>query len=81
MKTYLEIPASHADQARALGARFDLSRKQWFCPDGIDLMLFAKWLPKHLAKWSGPIAVKGMRRGKRATTARRRVDKGAVSKD
>ena len=44
MKTYLEVPYADKDQAKAIGARFDMSRKKWYCPDGIDLMLFRKWL-------------------------------------
>lgn len=43
MKTYLDVPYAEKDRAKALGARFDMSRKQWYCPDGVDLMLFKRW--------------------------------------
>ena len=52
MKTYLDVPYSDHYRAKALGARFDLSAKKWFCPDGVDLMLFKDWLPKSIAKWA-----------------------------
>jgi len=45
MKTYLQVPYAEKDRAKDLGARFDMSRKQWYCPDGVDLMLFKEWVP------------------------------------
>ncbi len=52
VKTYLEVPFGEHYRAKALGARFDLSAKKWFCPDGVDLMLFVDWLPRSMAKWA-----------------------------
>ncbi len=46
MKTYLEVPFSEKDEAKSLGARFDMSRKQWYVPDGLDLWDFEKWFKK-----------------------------------
>ncbi len=51
MKTYLDVPRTQAGEARNLGARFDMSRKQWYVPDGVDLQEFAQWLPKKITKW------------------------------
>jgi ribonuclease HI len=45
MKTYLSMPFKDKDRAKSLGARFDMARKQWFVPDGVDLSAFKEWLP------------------------------------
>ena len=45
MKTYLEVPFSDKDKVKAMGARFDMSRKLWFVPDGIDNHPFRRWIP------------------------------------
>lgn len=50
MKTYLEIPYRDKEKAKALGAKFD--HAGWYCPDGVDLMLFKRWLPRALQKWA-----------------------------
>lgn len=44
MKTFLKVPFAEKDQAKSQGARFDMASKQWYCPDGIDLFLFKRWL-------------------------------------
>lgn len=49
MKTYIEVPFAEKDAAKALGARFDMSRKSWYVPDGLDLINFRKWLPKEVS--------------------------------
>lgn len=51
MRTYFVVPFEHSSKAKSLGARFDLSKKQWFCPDGVDLALFRQWLPEEIAIW------------------------------
>lgn len=51
MKTYIAVPYSEKDQAKRLGARFDMSNKSWYVPDGIDLMKFKRWLPNDLNKY------------------------------
>lgn len=45
MKTYLNVPFEEKEEAKCLGARFDVARKQWYVPDGIDLFHFLKWVP------------------------------------
>jgi hypothetical protein len=42
-KNYLNVPYAEKDQAKALGARWDASRKKWYVPDNIDISAFAKW--------------------------------------
>ncbi len=51
MKTYLNIPYPATHRAKELGARWDATKKQWYCPDGVDLMLFAEWMPTEYQKW------------------------------
>jgi hypothetical protein len=44
MRTYLDVPYSEKDDAKRLGARWDIARKKWFVEDADDLMLFGKWI-------------------------------------
>jgi exodeoxyribonuclease VII large subunit len=43
--TYLTVPFSHKEKAKALGARWDATQRQWFVPAGLELAPFAPWLP------------------------------------
>ena len=43
--TYLTVPFSQKDKAKALGARWDSAQKQWFVPAGMELAPFQAWLP------------------------------------
>jgi hypothetical protein len=52
MKTYLEVPYSQHHSAKHLGAMFDMAEKKWYCPDGKDLMIFARWISADLSKWA-----------------------------
>ncbi len=45
MKTYIEVPFVHSERVKAMGARWDMSRRQWYVPDGVDLTPFLRWLP------------------------------------
>lgn len=51
MRTELKVPYQEGGSAKALGAKWDMSRKTWYVPDGVDLMLFTRWLPAALAQW------------------------------
>jgi len=42
-KTYLNVPFSQKDAAKALGAKWDASKKKWYAPSSIDIVLFKKW--------------------------------------
>jgi len=50
MKTYLCVPFAEKDQARRLGARWDLARKQWYVEDTEELEPFLKWIQERLKK-------------------------------
>ena len=42
-KTYLDVPYAQKDEAKALGARWDPAKKQWYAPANIDMTVLAKW--------------------------------------
>jgi hypothetical protein len=42
----LKVPYAEEDQAEALGARWEPSRRCWSVPDGLDLQLFRRWIPE-----------------------------------
>lgn len=42
-KTYLNVPYAQKDEAKALGAKWDASKKKWYAPDSLDISLFEKW--------------------------------------
>ena len=43
--TYLTVPFSQKDKAKALGARWDTALKKWYVPAGLELAPFQAWLP------------------------------------
>jgi exodeoxyribonuclease VII large subunit len=43
--TYLVSSFGDKDRVKALGARWDPSRRQWYVPEGRDLAPFARWVP------------------------------------
>lgn len=45
MRTELDVPFSHKDEAKALGAKWDRTKKIWYVPDGVNPEPFAVWLP------------------------------------
>ena len=44
VSTYLSVPFDDKDEAKALGARFDGTKKCWYVPAGKDLAPFNKWM-------------------------------------
>ncbi|MGJ0847753.1 DUF5710 domain-containing protein [Tissierella praeacuta] len=42
-KLYLKVPYAEKDEAKALGARWDPQRKEWYVNDSSIYYLFAKW--------------------------------------
>lgn len=42
-KIYLNVPYAQKDEAKALGARWDATRKKWYVSAGKDIGLFAQW--------------------------------------
>lgn len=42
---YINTPFDEKDIVKALGARWDMTRKQWYVLPDANLKLFEKWLP------------------------------------
>ncbi len=42
-KTYLNVPYSEKDAVKALGGRWDPTKKKWYVPANKDLLPFLKW--------------------------------------
>lgn len=40
----LKVPYAEKDEAKALGARWNPTRKCWYIPDGKDNAPFARWI-------------------------------------
>lgn len=64
MKTYLDIPYEDRIKAKSIGAKFDMSRKKWYVPDGVDLSEFTKhdWIPQLRNTHLSPKVEKVLRR-------------------
>lgn len=45
IKTYLSVTYEQRLQVKALGAKWDPARRQWYVPDGTALEPFSAWLP------------------------------------
>ena len=41
---HLKVPFNEKDQAKSLGARWNVEAKLWYVPQGVDAAPFAKWL-------------------------------------
>ncbi len=41
----LKVPYSEKDEAKRLGAKWDVERRVWCVPPGVDIELFRRWLP------------------------------------
>ena len=46
--TYLDVPFKEKDDAKALGARWDVQARKWYIPEGSELAPFHRWLSKEL---------------------------------
>ena len=44
-RTYIHCPYSEKDAAKALGAKWDPQRRQWFVPVGVPVAPFSRWIP------------------------------------
>lgn len=45
----LKVPYAEKDEAKALGARWNPTRKCWYVPDGKDSEPFARWIAEGAA--------------------------------
>ena len=44
-RLYLDCPYADKDEAKALGARYDPDRREWYAPDAANTSAFARWIP------------------------------------
>ena len=40
---FLNVPYAEKDEAKALGARWNPTKRRWYVPDGVSTVAFAKW--------------------------------------
>ena len=43
-KIYLNCPYSEKDECKQLGARWDIDKRQWYIPAGLDTVPFQRWI-------------------------------------
>lgn len=48
-RTYLKVPFSQKDAAKALGAKWDATVSRWYVPEVIDLAPFSNWISGSLS--------------------------------
>ena len=53
VRLYLSVPYSEKDEAKSLGARWDINEKKWYVSNG-DSARFRKWLPSVSQKLTRP---------------------------
>ena len=58
MRINLVTPFAEKDQAKALGARWDSVRKNWYIVDIADLTPFARWITDQDTAVKAPVATK-----------------------
>jgi hypothetical protein len=76
---FLNVPYAEKDDARALGARWNPTRKRWYVPDGVALAPFERWLPAGGADGASASPAAGTSAGpkKRVDTAAAKLAVGA----
>jgi hypothetical protein len=50
MRVDLDVPYTDKDEAKRLGAKWDIARKRWYVVDVENLEAFLKWIPAHQKK-------------------------------
>ncbi len=45
MRIDLKVPFAEKDSAKALGARWDAAKKNWYVKDVAELTPFLRWIP------------------------------------
>jgi hypothetical protein len=43
---YIACPFADKDEAKSLGARWDVDARKWYVPNDVDRNLFRKWFEK-----------------------------------
>jgi hypothetical protein len=76
-KIYLQVPYAQKDAAKALGARWDATRKKWYVAADKDVTPFAKWQPETVAPELSTTAANGF--SAQATASKSRPSAGAIT--
>ncbi len=42
-QVFLKVPFAEKDEAKRLGARWDVASKKWYVPNGVDAAPFSRW--------------------------------------
>jgi hypothetical protein len=50
----LNVPYAEKDDAKALGARWNPTRRRWYVPDGVAAEAFAKWIDGAAGEGAAP---------------------------
>ncbi len=59
---FLTVPYAEKDEAKALGARWNPTKRRWYVPDGVATEAFAKWAGQGAAAdTAAPAAASGRR--------------------
>lgn len=74
MRITLQVPFAEKDQARALGARWDLARKVWYIVDQPNLKPFICWMPDRVPPPVAKPKHNGRKRGNHAARHTPRTD-------
>jgi len=53
-RIYLDVPYAEKDQAKALGARWDPHRRQWWAPPASPAGAFSRWVDPEPRVFGGP---------------------------
>jgi len=53
---FLNVPYAEKDEAKALGARWNPTKRRWYVPDGVATAAFAKWAGQGLDASDVPVA-------------------------
>ncbi len=54
MRVDLLVPYSDREEAKRIGAKWDVARKRWYVVDAENLEQFLKWIPDHQKRPHNP---------------------------
>ncbi len=81
MRINLVTPFAEKDAAKALGARWDSAKKQWYIVDVADLTPFMRWIPDLASAGSDDASTAPSNSANPArTNAARSAGKGVITK-
>lgn len=66
MRIDLQVPYSEKEEAKRVGAKWDIAKKKWYVENPEDLMLYKKWLKDKIPdNWNGNRYTKKTKKNKR----------------